>query len=263
MRRIKTKDTKRLLWKEDNKALISNYEIAKRRLFGLNKTLDKNKELFVKYDGIIKEHLREGIIERVDLNLDQNINTGYFLPHHAVVRERKNSTKVRIVFDASSKGKGALSLNDCLESGPNLNTDLLEILLRFRLQKIAFSADIQRAFLEVGIAKEDRQFLKFLWIKGVGPNLGFSPHNIETFQYKRVTFGVKCSPFLLAAVIKLHLEKFESKYEEACKMLNYLYVDDLATGTASVSEAIKLSKEMIYILSHESSKMGHELPNSK
>ncbi|GBM30188.1 hypothetical protein AVEN_134226-1 [Araneus ventricosus] len=29
----------------------------------------------------------------------------YFLPHHAVVREQKDSTKVRIVFDASSKYK--------------------------------------------------------------------------------------------------------------------------------------------------------------
>ncbi|XP_055928135.1 uncharacterized protein LOC129959341 [Argiope bruennichi] len=252
----------RLLWKEDNKALRSNYEIAKRRLFGLSKTLNKNKELFVKYDGIIKEHLREGIIERVDLNLDQNINTGYFLPHHAVVRERKDSTKVRIVFDASSKGKGALSLNDCLESGPNLNPDLLEILLRFRLNKIAFSADIQLAFLEVRIAEEDRQFLKFLWIKEDCPNPGFSPHNIETFQYKRVTFGVKCSPFLLAAVIKLHLEKFESEYEEACKMLSYLYVDDLAAGTSSASEAIKLSKEMIYILSQASMNLRRWATNS-
>ncbi|XP_055941638.1 uncharacterized protein LOC129971686 [Argiope bruennichi] len=252
----------RLLWKEDNKALRSNYEIAKRRLFGLSKTLDRNKELFVKYDGIIKEHLREGIIERVDLNLDKNINTGYFVPHHAVVRERKDSTKVRIVFDASSKGKGTLSLNDCLESRPNLNPDLLEILLRFRLNKTAFSADIQRAFLEVGIAEEDRQFLKFLWIKEDCPNPGFSPHNIETFQYKRVTFGVKCSPFLLAAVIKLHLEKFESEYEEACKMLSYLYVDDLAAGTSSVSETIKLSKEMIYILSQASMNLRRWATNS-
>ncbi|GFU78586.1 integrase catalytic domain-containing protein [Trichonephila clavipes] len=97
----------RLLWKEDCKELKSNYEIAKRRLLGLSKTFEKNEELYLKYDEIIKEHLRDAIIERVNMNLDKNINTGYFLPHHAVVREQKDSTKVRIVFDASSKGKGA------------------------------------------------------------------------------------------------------------------------------------------------------------
>ncbi|GFY40078.1 integrase catalytic domain-containing protein [Trichonephila inaurata madagascariensis] len=77
----------RLLWKEDSKELRSNYEIAKRRLLGLRKTFEKNEELYLKYDEIIKEHLRDGIIERVNMNLDKNINTGYFLPHHAVVRE--------------------------------------------------------------------------------------------------------------------------------------------------------------------------------
>ncbi|GFW76670.1 DUF1758 domain-containing protein [Trichonephila clavipes] len=99
----------RLLWKEDSRELKSNYEIAKRHLFGLSKTFEKNEELYLKYDGIIKEHLKYSIIERVNMNLDKNINTGYFLPHHAVVREQKYSTKVRIVFDASSKGKGGVS----------------------------------------------------------------------------------------------------------------------------------------------------------
>ncbi|GFQ86406.1 integrase_H2C2 domain-containing protein [Trichonephila clavata] len=173
------------------------------------------------------------------MNLDQNINTGYFLPHHAIVREQKDSTKVRIVFDASSKGKGTLSLNDCLESGPNLNPDLHQILLRFRLHKVAFCADIQRAFLEIGIVEEDRQFLKFLWIRKGGPNLDLSSPNVETFRYTRVTFGVKCSPFLLAAVIRLHVEKYVNKYKRACEVLNELYVDDLINSTSDITEDLR------------------------
>nr|XP_042908116.1 uncharacterized protein LOC122271313 [Parasteatoda tepidariorum] len=183
----------RLLWRADNRELNSNYEIAKHRLFSLNKTFERNKGLYLKYDEIINEHIREGIVERVEMDLDKNINTGYFLPHHAVVREQKDSTKVRVVFDGSSKGKGELSLNDCLDCDPNLNPDLLKIILRFRLHKIAICADIQRAYLEVGIAEQDREFLKFLWIKEKGPNLDLSNHNIQTLRYKRVTFGVKCS----------------------------------------------------------------------
>ncbi|GBO12298.1 hypothetical protein AVEN_163735-1 [Araneus ventricosus] len=210
-----------LLWKEDNKELNSNYEIAKCRLFGLNKTLEKNKELFLKYDDIVRENLRDGIAERVEMNLDQNINTGYFLPHHAVAHEQTDSTKVRIVFDASSKD----------------------------YTKLHF---VNRAFLEVGIAKEDREFLKFLWIKKEGPNLDLSTHNIETLRYKRVMFGVNCSPFLLAAIIRLHLEKYEKEYAKACEMLNELYVDDLINGTSDITEDIQLSNEMIYILSEAS-----------
>ncbi|GBL78729.1 hypothetical protein AVEN_65284-1 [Araneus ventricosus] len=130
------------------------------------------------------------------------------------------------------------------------------------LHKIAFCADIQRAFLEVGIAEEDREFLKFLWIKKEGPNLDLSTHNIETLRYKRVTFGVKCSPFLLAAIIRLHLEKYEKKYAKACEMLNELYVDDLINGTSDITEAIQLSSEMIYILSEASMNLRRWATNS-
>ncbi|GFR22571.1 integrase_H2C2 domain-containing protein [Trichonephila clavata] len=181
------------------------------------------------------------------MNLNQNINTWYFLPHHTVVSEQKDSTNVRIDFDASSKGKGALSLNDCLESGPNLNPDLLKIILRFRLHKIAFCADIQRAFLEIEIVEEDRQLLKFLCIMKGGPNLDLRTHNVETFHYTRVTFGVKCSSFLLAAVIKLHLEKYVST--KAYEMLIELYVDDLINSTFDITEALQLIEDMIHKLS--------------
>ncbi|GFQ73433.1 integrase catalytic domain-containing protein [Trichonephila clavata] len=109
--------------------------------------------------------------------------------------------------------------------------------------------NIQLAFLEIGIVEEDRQFLKFLWIKKGGPNLDLSTPNIETFRYTRVTFGVKCSPFLLAAVIKLHVEKYVNKYKRECELLNKLYVDDLINSTSDTTEALQLSEDMIHILS--------------
>lgn len=93
----------------------------------------ENSELYLKYDEIIEEHLRDGVVERVNSRVQENEKPGYFMPHHAVIRNQKDSTKVRIVFDASSKFKENLSLNDCLESGRNLNPDLLEIIIKFRV----------------------------------------------------------------------------------------------------------------------------------
>ncbi|XP_054709039.1 uncharacterized protein LOC129218740 [Uloborus diversus] len=252
----------RLLWKGNCTQLSSNFEIAKRRLFSLGNTLRKNKELCSRYNEIIEEHIRDGIVERVEKNLDQSTSTGYFLPHHAVVREQKDTSKVRIVFDASSKRKGELSLNDCLESGPDLNPDLLSIILRFRLHKIAFCADIQRAFLEIGLAEEDREFLKFLWVKKNGPVLDLSPSNIEVLKYARVTFGVKCSSFLLAGILRLHLRKYEEEYPRACEMLRNLYVDDLINGSSDPEDALKLSKDMIFILSQASMNLRRWVSNS-
>ena len=41
------------------------------------------------------------------------LDKGYFLPHHAVVKEARLTTKTRVVFDASAKSSTSISLNDC------------------------------------------------------------------------------------------------------------------------------------------------------
>ena len=40
----------------------------------------------------------------------------HYLSHHAVHREDKKTTKLRVIFDASAKTNGP-ALNDCLYSG--------------------------------------------------------------------------------------------------------------------------------------------------
>ena len=43
------------------------------------------------------------------------------MPQKAVVREAAETTKVRIVYDASAKSSSKnVSLNECLETGPPL-----------------------------------------------------------------------------------------------------------------------------------------------
>lgn len=83
------------------------------------------------------------------------------MPHTPVIRKDKSTTKIRIIFYASYKDKRAKSFNDCLFSGANLNLNILEFLLRFRLHKIFFSADIEKEFLQFQIDDEDRNFLRF------------------------------------------------------------------------------------------------------
>lgn len=78
----------------------------------------------------------------------------HYLPHHAVIRKDKASTKIRIVFDASAKSTEGVSLNDCLYSGPKFEQNVLDILLRFRIHHIAMAADIEKAFLMVSWLKQ-------------------------------------------------------------------------------------------------------------
>ena len=54
-----------------------------------------------------------------------------------VIRESAKTTKLRIVYDASSKPiKNSASLNDYLETGPSLQDSLWDILVRPRFKPI-------------------------------------------------------------------------------------------------------------------------------
>ncbi|GJQ79673.1 hypothetical protein Trydic_g5825 [Trypoxylus dichotomus] len=44
----------------------------------------------------------------------------FFLPHHAVIKEESTTTKLRIVFDGSSKSSTGISLNDIQGAGSAL-----------------------------------------------------------------------------------------------------------------------------------------------
>ena len=115
------------------------------------------------YDDIFSEYSDNGIIERGPLDeIAEETGQVHYLPHRPVIRNDKQTTKIRAVFDASCKVNGP-SLNECLYSGPNLIAKIFDILLRFRLNKIGVLADIKQAFLNVRIAVQHRDYLRFLW----------------------------------------------------------------------------------------------------
>ena len=105
--------------------------------------------------------------------------------------------------DASVKSKkGAKSLNECLYRGPVLLPDLCGILFRLRLHPIAVLADIEKAFLQVGIQEPDRDVTRFLWFKDDDVRVS----EYDVYRFCRVPFGIICSPYLLAGTVKFHLK---------------------------------------------------------
>ena len=71
----------------------------------MSKKFSKHKELFETYNKIIKDQLESGVIEEVS-NHDHNAGDVHYLSHRPVIREDKVTTKIRMVFDASSSSYG-------------------------------------------------------------------------------------------------------------------------------------------------------------
>ena len=226
----------KLPWKQGHEHLPTNYSNSLARMKGQIKRLANEPKLLSEYDAIMKEQLSSGVIERVgELETKEKV---HYLPHQAVIRKDAKTTKLRIVYDASSKeGKKGTSLNDCLHVGPSLTPLLFDILLRFRENRIVLIGDIEKAFLNVEVDREDRDYLRFLWVKDVASG------DLETVVYRfcRVVFGLNASPFLLNATLRYHIEKFaESDPIFVQKMKDGFYVDDLVSGGKATEEVKEL-----------------------
>ncbi|XP_065051274.1 uncharacterized protein LOC135680947 [Rhopilema esculentum] len=229
-----------LPWKPtEPKNMVNNFEQCKTRLNSLHSRLIKDPELMREYDGIFKEQLAQGIIEKVPSSELDNDNVR-FMPHFGVIRKDRVTSKVRVVFDASAKMEtDNLSLNDRLERGPNLIPMLFDVLVKFRTKVIALTADIEKAFLQIGIKQEDRDFLRFLWYDEPQS----ANRSIVQLRYARLPFGLRPSPAVLGSVLLQHVSSYQEKNPEIVKVLKGLFVDDLSTGGETVDKAYEIYQQ--------------------
>ena len=94
----------KLPFKIDTGVLHDNYSFANSHLRNLKSRLHKSPALLKNCNNIINDYLNEGIIEPVSDN--DTSNAIHYLPHLPVLREESDTTKVRIVYDASAKTSG-------------------------------------------------------------------------------------------------------------------------------------------------------------
>ena len=160
----------------------------------------------------------------------------YYIVHKPMVREEATSTKVRMVFDASTKpNPTSNSVDDCMFTGPPLQPFLWDILIRARMAPQLVLADIQKAFLQIGLKEEDSDAFRFL----------FNVNGIEDhFRFSRIPFGVESSAFTLGATVQHHLDLQPTKVEDTVNALkNNTYVDNIMQIGSDVSELERFKLE--------------------
>jgi len=106
------------------------------------------------FQSALQEYLTVGHAKIIPTNSLTIITTCLFMASLRVPpRRRKSDQSLTCLHD---RHLGA-SLNDTIESGPNLYPLLTDILLRFRKYNIAFSADISKMFREIELHPKERQ----------------------------------------------------------------------------------------------------------
>ncbi|GFT38440.1 integrase catalytic domain-containing protein [Trichonephila clavipes] len=246
-----------LPWKPGmREALQNNKTVARKRFEGLVHRFKCDHELFCEYKDVIDDYVREGIVERTSCD-SLSDSQGFYLPHHAVIRSDKTTSRIRIVFDGSAHENGQSLLNQSFYTGPNLHPNILELLLCFRKSPVAFIADVKSAFLQIELDFRDRDFTRFFWTD----NLNNEPY---VLNFTRVLFGLRPSPYLLAATLKHHFKKYREQYPHTFELLNSsIYVDDLICGQNDVPDALRTTLECLQIFSDAGMLLRKWRSNSK
>ena len=175
------------------------------------------------------------------------------------MRENVESTKIRIVYDASARANASvLSLNECLEIDPPLQNQLCNVLILNRFYPVAIAGDLNQAFLQIRVRREDRDALRFHWIKDLASK------QVETLRFTRVLFGLAPSPFLLAAVIKEHLQRYKMVNPELVEEIERsMYVDDLISGGKTTKQALEIKMTATTIFGEATFKLHKRHSNNR
>lgn len=220
--------------------LGNSKEIAFRRFHALERKLTKDPELKRQYHEFMEEYIKLGHMELVK-DLDTS-KPHYFLPHHGVINPGSTTTKLRVVFDASMKTSTNLSLNDILHTGPSIQDDLFAILLRFRIPRFVFTADVEKMYRQVWVSEEDRKYQLILWRT--------SPQEpIKCYQLCTVTYGITSAPYLAIKALRRAVEAATTATKATDVITKNMYVDDVMSGADTVRDALELQDRVRTILS--------------
>ncbi len=121
---------------------------------------------------------------------------------------------------------------------------LFNSIVRFCSHIIGMTSDVEKAFLQIGIAENDRNYLCFLCYDDpfeVKPN-------VVHYRICRLPFGIKSSPSILGATIRHHVSMYQEKEPQIATLLNNLYADDMFCGADSREKALEIYRKSKAIL---------------
>lgn len=222
-------------FKESPAVLGESHSIAEKRLMQLERKLKNKPQLKEDYQNFINEYERLGHMTEVS-----RPRFGCYLPHHAVIRESSETTKLRVVFDASSKTSSGISFNDIQHVGPVVQDDLFSILLRYRQYRYAISADVEKMYRQILVQPDLRYLQMILWRDE--PSLPLKHYELNT-----VTYGTASAPYLSTrCLVQLSQDCNDEKISQLIK--ENFYVDDFLAGAETEKELSSMINSVTTVL---------------
>lgn len=221
-------------------SLGDSKDIAIKRFYSLERKFRNDPTLRNHYIQFMREYESLGHMTRIET--DDCPDPSVYLPHHGVIKESSKTTRLRTVFDASSKTSTGLSLNDVLKVGPCIQDSLFNILIRFRKFNVVITADIEKMYRQINIHPDQRHLQRIVW----RPD---SNGELKEYNLNTVTYGMASSSFLATrSLFQVAIEN-EKKHPLIAEIIKHdFYMDDLLSGANSLTEACEIKRVLSNLL---------------
>jgi hypothetical protein len=232
-----------LPWKNPRPTIGSSRETALRRFKQLEKRLQTNPEYQQEYTKFMREY--SDLNHMSPCSIDNVLNCKgpvYYIPHHFVLKSDSTTTKFRVVFDGSASSSNGISLNSSMLIGPTIQDSIVDILMRFRVHPITFTADIAKMYRQIEVDDKDRDMQRILWRE--------SPSDpIQGFRLNTVTYGTAAAPYLATRTLQQLAKDKQSSFPMASEVfLRDFYVDDLMSGSATVESGKEIQNQLLQMI---------------
>ena len=174
----------------------------------------------------------------------------YFLPWRIQFKPDSASTPIRVVFDASSctsrrkDNSGGRCLNDLVCKGSIDTLDLMRVILRFMIGRVALVADISKMYNQFSLLPEYWNLQRVLIKEDLNPE-GPIKHAVVT----TAIYGVKSSSGQTEHGLREIADHVKEEKPDVSKLLTSgRYVDNLMDSKVSKEEALLVAKHTTEVL---------------
>ena len=225
-----------LMWSGDHRPK-SNREEARTAFLNWERRLEKDPKMKKAFHLAIESWMGKDFIQKTEKNINKE-HEQYFLTCFMVLKEDQPLEKGRLVVNGA-RTFGGKSLNDYLETGPNLMNDLSDILLRLRRQKYVVCCDMQNKFLNIKVSPKDRRFLRLFYRTDPDKEL-------EVLEFTVHVFGLALSPCVAMRVVREHADRNKGRWPVAeAALRTSSLVDDIWFASSNMDELKRGIREIV------------------
>ncbi|XP_071109438.1 uncharacterized protein [Haliotis cracherodii] len=200
-----------LPFRQENVTFPDNYDQAHRQLGRSRRKMERNSKFYEEYVTFMQKMFEKGYAEVIpEEEAEPCDGHTWYIPHHGVYHPQKK--KLRVVFNCAAEYDGT-SLNKQLLSGPDLTSNLIGVLMRFRQGKYVAIGDIEAMFYQVRVTEEHWNYQRFLCWK----NDDYTQRPIKCRMRVHMFLTTSSPSCANAALLKTKLTNKVDQVTDLCK----------------------------------------------